>query len=65
MSVIYIILPLALLLGLCAIFAFSWAIKNGQLDDLDTPPVRILFDEDKPYGDNEKRGNKLSGERKR
>ena len=50
MSVIYIILPLALLLGLGAILAFSWAMRDGQMDDLDTPAVRILFDDDEAQG---------------
>jgi cbb3-type cytochrome oxidase maturation protein len=46
MSVIYIIFPVALLLGFGAILAFSWAMNAGQMDDLDTPPVRILFDDE-------------------
>ncbi len=27
---------------------FIWAVKNGQFDDNETPPYRILFDDDKP-----------------
>ncbi|QDV21781.1 cbb3-type cytochrome oxidase assembly protein CcoS [Aureliella helgolandensis] len=47
MSVIYIALPLALLLGAGGLFACIYCIRGGQYDDLETPPVRILL-EDKP-----------------
>ncbi len=46
MSVIYIILPLALLMALGGIIAFIWATRRGQFDDLDTPPNRMLFDDE-------------------
>jgi cbb3-type cytochrome oxidase maturation protein len=45
MEVIFIVLPLALLLAGVALAAFLWAVNRGQYDDLDTPPVRVLFDE--------------------
>ena len=46
MSVIYVLLPLALLLGGVALLAFIRAVKSGQFDDLDTPPWRMLTDEE-------------------
>jgi cbb3-type cytochrome oxidase maturation protein len=46
MSVIYIVLPLAILLAAGAIAAFAWALRKGQFDDLDTPSIRMLDDED-------------------
>ncbi|AWV90673.1 cbb3-type cytochrome oxidase assembly protein CcoS [Bradymonas sediminis] len=51
MNVIYFILPLALLLGAASVYGFIWATRKGQYDDLDTPPLRLLIDEeyvDKP-----------------
>jgi cbb3-type cytochrome oxidase maturation protein len=44
MSAILFLLPIALILG--AIFAvlFVAAAANGQFDDLDDPPERILHD---------------------
>jgi len=45
MSVLYIVLPLALLIAGAAVAAFTWTVKSGQLDDVDTPPRRILFDD--------------------
>ena len=45
MIVLYLILPLALLIAGAAVAAFAWTVHSGQLDDVDTPPRRILFDE--------------------
>ena len=46
MSVIYIVIPLALVLASAGVGAFLWAVRKGQYDDLDTPPYRAMFDED-------------------
>ena len=46
MSALYIVLPLALLVASGAVAAFIWTVRSGQLDDVDTPPRRILFDDD-------------------
>lgn len=49
MSILFALIPLAMLLLAFAIWAFFWAVRSGQFDDLDTPAVRILLDdEDKP-----------------
>lgn len=45
MSVMFIVVPLAFVLAGGAIAAFIWMVRGGQLDDLDTPPARMLFDE--------------------
>jgi len=45
MSVLYIVLPLAILIAIAAVSAFVWMVKGGQLDDLDTPALRMLHDE--------------------
>ena len=47
MAVLLFILPLALVIATGAVIAFLWVVRSGQLDDLDTPPRRILF-EDRP-----------------
>ena len=46
MAALYFILPLALIVAAGAVAAFAWSIKNGQLDDLETPPRRMLLDDD-------------------
>jgi cbb3-type cytochrome oxidase maturation protein len=45
MSVLYIVLPLALLVVGAAVAAFLWAAKRGQFDDMETPAVRALHDD--------------------
>lgn len=45
MSIIYLVLPLALLVVLIGVLAFLWAARRGQYDDLDTPAHRILHDD--------------------
>ena len=47
MNILYFLIPLALLLLGAAVWAFFWAVGSGQFDDLDTPAVRILLDDDK------------------
>ena len=51
MSILYILIPLALLLLGGAVWAFFWAVGSGQFDDLDTPAVRIIMDDDSKPGD--------------
>jgi cbb3-type cytochrome oxidase maturation protein len=46
MTALYIVLPLALVVATAAVCAFIWTVRSGQLDDVDTPPRRILFDDD-------------------
>lgn len=46
MSVIAIVLPLALLLAAVAVVAFVRSVHEGRMDDLDTPPLRAIHDED-------------------
>ncbi len=45
MSVIYVVLPIALVIVGLAVAAFVWSVRTGQLDDLETPAVRMLYDE--------------------
>lgn len=46
MTILYLLIPLSLtLLGL-AVWAFFWAVKHDQFDDLEGPAHRILFDDD-------------------
>ena len=45
MTILYVLVPLALLTAGSAVLAFLWATQNGQLDDLETPALRILHDD--------------------
>ncbi|NCO18680.1 MAG: cbb3-type cytochrome oxidase assembly protein CcoS [Gammaproteobacteria bacterium] len=46
MKIIYVLIPLSLLLLSLAVWAFFWAVRNDQFDDLDTPAMDILDDDD-------------------
>ncbi|GAB3376682.1 hypothetical protein GCM10027431_31810 [Lysobacter rhizosphaerae] len=48
MNILLLLVPLSLMLLLLAIGAFVWAVKRGQFDDLDTPGIDILVDDDEP-----------------
>jgi cbb3-type cytochrome oxidase maturation protein len=45
MTVIFLVLPLALLIVAAAVCAFVWAAKRGQFDDLETPAIRAVQDD--------------------
>ncbi|WP_353411102.1 cbb3-type cytochrome oxidase assembly protein CcoS [Arenicella sp. 4NH20-0111] len=45
MEIIYLMIPLSLLLLVVAIWAFFWATRSGQFDDLDSPALSILDDQ--------------------
>lgn len=48
MNVLFVLVPLALALASAGVLAFRWAVRSGQFDDLDTPALRILIDDDAP-----------------
>jgi cbb3-type cytochrome oxidase maturation protein len=48
MNVLYLLVPLALLLAGSGVAAFVWSVRNGQYDDVETPAMRILMEDDVP-----------------
>jgi cbb3-type cytochrome oxidase maturation protein len=46
MNILLYLIPIALTLGLTGLIAFLWAMKNGQFDDLDGAPHRVLRDDE-------------------
>ena len=48
MSVLYILIIAALIVAIGFLIAFIWAVKTGQFDDVYTPAIRILLDEENP-----------------
>ncbi|TDB01522.1 cbb3-type cytochrome oxidase assembly protein CcoS [Halomonas marinisediminis] len=46
MTILYLLIPLTLILLGLALWAFFWAVKHDQFEDLEGPAYRILFDED-------------------
>lgn len=55
MSVLYILLPLAIVMAGAALTAFIIFVRRGHYDDLDTPPLRMLFDDEPRKKDQTKR----------
>jgi cbb3-type cytochrome oxidase maturation protein len=52
MSMLYVLIPLAVLLLGFAVWALVWAIRNGQFDDLESHAWSVVLDDDqKPPGD--------------
>ncbi len=47
MSILYLLIPLGLVLLALALWAFFWAARHGQFDDLESPGVQILLDDDR------------------
>lgn len=46
MNILFFMIPIAILLGLTFVYFFIWATKNGQFEDLDTPAVKILLEDE-------------------
>lgn len=46
MTILYLLIPLSLILLSLAVWAFFWAVKHDQFDDLEGPAHRVLFDDD-------------------
>lgn len=44
----FVLLPIALLFSAAAVGVFLWASASGQFDDLETPGVRMLYDDEPP-----------------
>lgn len=52
-SIIYLII-LSAFLGLASWLIFLWAVKKGQMDDIEGPKYRMLDDDQPPAGKAEK-----------
>lgn len=46
MNILYFLIGCSVLMALVFLGAFFWALKNGQHDDVYTPGIRILFDDE-------------------
>ena len=46
MNILYVLIPLGLVMLVIALWAFFWAVRSRQFDDLDSPGMQILLDDD-------------------
>jgi cbb3-type cytochrome oxidase maturation protein len=51
MSIIYVLIPIAVLITAIGIYLFFWAVKTEQFDDLEKQGMSILFDEENTHID--------------
>lgn len=45
MSIVCVLIPVSLLLVGCGVWAFFWAVRSGQFEELDVPGWEILVDQ--------------------
>lgn len=57
MSIIYVLIPIAMLLVFIAVAVFFWAVKSNQFEDLERHGSSILFDDDLPKKTNKTQPN--------
>ena len=51
MSVIYFLIPIAVILTIIGIYLFFWAVKTEQFNDLEKQGLSILFDDESNQAD--------------
>ena len=57
MNILYLLIPLGLILLAAAVAAFFWAVRSGQFDDLDTPAMSVVMDDDTKPADAKRESN--------
>ena len=58
MNILYLLIPLGLLLLGLAVAAFFWAVRSGQFDDLDSPAMSVVMDDDTRPSAEDRRGRR-------
>ncbi len=46
MNILYFLIGCSLLMAMVFLAAFFWALRNGQHDDMHTPGIRMLFEDE-------------------
>jgi len=64
MTMLYVLIPLAVVLLAVAIWAMLWAIRTGQFDDLDSHGWSVVLDDDQkpPPTEDDDTGNSQAPE---
>ena len=50
MNIILVLIPITLLILGVAVWAFFWAVRSGQFDDLESPAYDILMEDEGQSG---------------
>ena len=65
MSVLYLLIPIAIVFLIIAVAFFFWAIKHGQYDDMESQALKIVMDDSNSTTDNStEKGTEHSTENK-
>ncbi|MFC3121729.1 cbb3-type cytochrome oxidase assembly protein CcoS [Agaribacter flavus] len=59
MSIIYVLIPLAVIIVCIGVAVFFWAVRNNQFDDLERQGYSILFDDDIEQGEQQQNNENL------
>lgn len=51
MIVIFLLIPLSIVIAVCFLAAFIWAVRSGQYEDTCTPSMRLLLEEKRSQGE--------------
>jgi len=62
MSIIYMLLAISVVVALIFLVAFIISVKKGQYDDIYTPSVRMLFEDEIVKEDKTHRNEKITKE---
>ncbi|MGE6219069.1 cbb3-type cytochrome oxidase assembly protein CcoS [Nubsella zeaxanthinifaciens] len=54
MNILYFLVGCSVTMALIFLGAFFWSLKSGQHDDVYTPSVRILFDDETDIPESDK-----------
>lgn len=46
MNILFLLIGVSLFAALIFLWLFVWCVRSGQYEDIYTPSVRILFDDD-------------------
>jgi cbb3-type cytochrome oxidase maturation protein len=66
MSIIYALIPVAIIFVIIAIVVFFWAVRSNQFEDLERQGMSILMDDDDNNTDNDsKKATNASDDSKR
>jgi cbb3-type cytochrome oxidase maturation protein len=56
MTIVFMLIPIALLLGMTFLVGFIFAAGQGQYDDLETPPNRMLLEDEPVHAKQDEKG---------
>ncbi|MCA1767927.1 MAG: cbb3-type cytochrome oxidase assembly protein CcoS [Idiomarina sp.] len=58
MSVIYALIPIAIIFVIIAVAIFFWAVRSDQFEDIERQGLNILMDDDDKNSDDESDNSK-------